>query len=390
MQVYTAYSYELDNPELAVKQLIESLPLEAIKGKNAVGILTVQTDAIDSGVVAAISEAMPFDVIGMTVFASSGGREVDLSLVSMMVLVSDTLTFTTAISSDLSNSYKDEVNNLYSDIMEKAKEKPSLCLVFASFLRHYPGQELVSYLSDISEGVPIFGGLASDFTYFSDGASIFCNGKILTRGMALLCVSGPVKASFLYASLLPDELQSKEYVITSSQENVVSMVNDIPVANYLESLGFSMEELAKTGTDVPFLIDCHDGTGLLARELAGVTAENAVFFGGNMLQGSSIYISRQTSGSVMSTTNEMLQAIKSKEDKLCGVLAMNCSERSVILASDPLQETKNALELIGPELPWLQCYVRGEICPALLQDGKLENRFHNFTLVACLFEKIDA
>ncbi len=389
MQMFVAHTYELDDAQAAVDEILQALPLDSMAGKNAVGILTVQMDAVENGVVKALSDALPFDVIGMTAFASSGGQEVDLSMISLVVLVSETLTFTTGITSDLSQSYKEELDTLYTQVSGAAPEKPALGLVYSSFLRHTTGHELLSYLTKISDNMPIFGALASDYTYFCDDAYVFCNGKIYNRALALLCISGPVKAHFLYSSLPVDGLQDKEAIITASEDNVVFTVNDMPVANYLYSLGFSTEVLADSGSEVPFLVDYRDGTPIQARELIGVTSEKHVFFGGNMPTGAALYISSQTAEGVLQTTQSLLQYIENKKDDLLGALVINCSERTVVLGSDPLREAKEALAMFAGKIPYHHCYVRGEICPAFTDDGQMQNRFHNFTIIACLFEKLD-
>ncbi len=388
MKMYVAHTYELDIAEDAVHEILQALPLAEIQGKNAVGLLTCHTDAIESGVVKALCDALPFDVMGMTSFASSAQGEADLAIITLVVLASEELTFASTLSDSLRENYTEALDKAYARIQEKLGEKPSLAIVSAPFSRHISGQELTNHLSKLLGDCPLFGGLASDHTVDADHTYVFYNGQIYAHRAALLCIAGPVKARFALTSLRPDSLQKHKATITASDGNTVYTVNDMPVMDYIYSLGLSSEELQSSGVVLPFLVDYNDGSPLVAREVLAVTSEKHLFFGGTMPTGAYIYLALQTPEEVLHTAQEILKTITEHEQSLECALIVSCAGRSVILGAEPLAEAQQAISTLGTKLPHHHVYARGEICPVLLPSGKIENRFHNFTFSVCMFEKV--
>ncbi len=387
MQMYVAHTYEIDDPQDAVQDIMQALPLEAMEGKNAVGIITTHTDAVTNGVIAALAEALPFDFVGMSVLASCGDNEADIGILTLVVLVSEENTFATAISSPLRDGYKEALDGVHGTLTKKLGVLPTMAYVCAPFSRSISGQDITSYLTNISDNMPLFGGLASTHMSDAEGSTVFCNAEVDDNAVAMVYISGPLKTHFAFASLDPDELQNKKALITASEGNIVFTVNDMPVMNYMYSLGLSTEELTGSGTVLPFLVDYHDGSPLVAREVLGITPEKHVTFGGEMPTGSSIYIAIQTAEDVLGKARNMLELIQSKSDTLDCVLVVGCAGRSVILGGDPLGEARDALQMLDKKLPYHQNYSRGEICPVTFDDGRLQNRYHNFTFTVCMFEK---
>ncbi len=387
MQMYVAHTLEIDDAEDAVQEILQALPLASIKGKNAVGIINTHADAVSNGIIDALANALPFDFIGMTTFATCANGQADLAMLSLTVLVSEENTFSTIITKPLDDNFKSSIAEAYTKVVKELGQKPALNFVCAPFNRELSGQEITSYITQISDNVPLFGGLASDHTPDPTKSSIFLNKENHRNAVAFLCISGPLKLDFQYVSLNPSSLQNKKAVITASEGNVVFSVNDMPVMDYIFSLGLSTESITGSGSILPFLVDYNDGSPLVAREALAITPEKHINFGGEMPKGAYIYLALQTSEEVLSTANHMLQYIEDRKNSLDCVLVVGCGGRSVILGAEPLSEALAAIKILDESLPYHQNYARGEICPATLANGKLENRFHNFSFTACLFEK---
>ncbi len=387
MQMFVAHTFEIDDSKDAVQDIMDALPLAELQGKSVMGFMTTHADAIESGVVAAICAALPFDIIGKTCFASCGHGEADIALLTLTVLASDTLRFATAVSRPLGHDYQDALGDACAQIQEKLGESPALTIMCAPFSRTINGQDITSHLSTLWENTPIFGGLAADHTSEPEGAYVIYNGQHESESVALLCMAGPVKARFAFTSLRPDTLQRHKAIITASEGNTVFAVNDMPVMNYVYSLGLSSDELQGAGSVIPFLVDYNDGTALVAREVLSVTPEKHLQFGANMPVGSSIYLALQTPEEVLNTAEELLYEIEKHKEHIAGILVVGCAGRSVILGGEPLAEASKALLILDKSLSYHQVYSRGEVCPVYLPSGKIENRFHNFTFSVCMFEK---
>ncbi len=386
MKMYVAHSYEIDDPQEAVQDILQALPLDAIEGKNVSGIVTTHVDAVTSGVIDALAAALPFDFIGMTTFASCTDNEADIGLITIVMLVSENNIFASTLSASIHGDYKKALDEAYAEVTHNLNDDVSLCFLCAPFSRSISGQEITSHVSQLVGDTPIFGGLAADHTIDAQNTFVFRNGKRMNDGVAMLCVAGEVKVKFAFASLQPDAMQRKKAVITASDGNTVFTVNDMPVMNYIYSLGLSSEELQTAGAIIPFLVDYNDGSALVSREALGVTPEKHVFFGGEMPVGASIQIALQSPEEVISTAQQMLELIDAQKENLQAALVVGCAGRSMILGGDPLGEAREALCIIGDSLPYHQIYARGEICPVLLPNGKLQNRYHNFSFTVCMIE----
>ncbi len=414
MQMHVAHSYEIDDPELAVKDILQALPdgiLSKVKKNHAVGLLTTHADAIESGAVQAICDAIPCDVLGVTCLASCADGEVGIGLLTFVLLMDDQITFHTAFtdalydtvtdegeshsvlnsyteSSTQQASYEDIVGRAYAGMgFSKEGEKPALSILYGFFSKQVVRQNITDCVSKVTGNTPLFGGFASDHTQEGSESYVIYNGQCSKRRLALLCMTGAVKARFVFSSLSHSNIKSTENIITSSKGEVVHTVNDKPVAEYLTSFGISISDW-KNMLMVPFLVDYNDGTPLLAREFLRLTPENNAVFGGEMPEGSSIFLSFQTADGIMETAEQVLEQILLAKENILGALVVSSAGRSWILGSKTLAEGEKALEMIKDDIPYHQVYSRGEICPAMLADGTLQNRFHNFSFTLCMLEKI--
>jgi hypothetical protein len=87
---------------------------------------------------------------------------------------------------------------------------------------------------------------------------------------------------------------------------------------------------------------------------------------------------------IFESAQEGLKQILAHGDRQ-STLLLPCVTRYIMLA--PEQESE--LKLIGETLsesgkPFMMGYSGGEICPMPGADGRLHNRFHNYTFCACV------
>ena len=92
IQMYTARTSEIDEIDVAVAEIKSQIDFGSLK-KNTGGLIFCHIDFVDSGVVAALCEALPFNVIGMTSMASVDEHGYGLFDLTLTVLTSDEVTF---------------------------------------------------------------------------------------------------------------------------------------------------------------------------------------------------------------------------------------------------------------------------------------------------------
>ncbi len=396
MQVYVAHTFELDDAALAVKEILQGLPagiLEEAQNKHAVGIVSTHADALSAGIMQAFHEIMPFDVVGMSTFGSAGAGEADLALLTFTLFISQEVRFATAMTEVLDledavhGNFQQALEKAYTTIEEKLGEKPCLLITYAPFSPEVTGQSITTYLTKISQGVPLFGALASDETAHCSNSYVMHNAEYAKDRLVLLAMAGPITPHFYIASLVPDSLRNKTSLITAAEENTVYTINDMPVMDYVYGLGFSANAWLEAGTVIPFLVDYKDGSPLVARELFGVSAEKHAIFGGEMPIGAQIYLAMQSSEGILQSAESVVEKICAHSDSACAALVVNCVGRSLILGGNPLAEAHKSIEKLEGRLPYHHIYARGEICPVYLPNGQSQNRFHNFSFVVCVLEK---
>ena len=89
--------------------------------------------------------------------------------------------------------------------------------------------------------------------------------------------------------------------------------------------------------------------------------------------------------SILESCENGLQEVLSLPDRQVTLL-LPCIDRYIMLAPNQDSECKLVVKkLDNSELPFALGYSGGEICPVPDANGKLRNRFHNYTFCACIF-----
>jgi hypothetical protein len=106
--------------------------------------------------------------------------------------------------------------------------------------------------------------------------------------------------------------------------------------------------------------------------------------GGPVPVGSALRITSVKSDLVLETASYIANQVK-KEQGGNGLLIFSCFSRNVVLPDS--QEEMRVIEtaLRDFPLPFLFLYAGGEYCPRYTDSGQTVNRFHQYTIIACLF-----
>ena len=385
MKILCAFTFELDEVELAVSEILEQLELDKSQLAHSVGIVTCHPDFIESGVLAAVSEALPFDVVGTTSLASSTKGESGIEILTLAVLTSDTVTFTTVLTESLWDDQVGPIKTAYEKALASLPQKPELILTYQPMMNHVGGEKLATDISHISGGIPLFGTLTCDHNFDFSQAYSICNSQCYKDRLIMVLLNGPVTPKFFHISIeITDQLQQKA-LITDSAVNMLKTVNGKPALEYLSSLGLAHNGTIEGAVAIPFLVDYNDGTQPVCRGIFMISEEGWVVCGGDVPKGTLLSTATLDHDDVMHTSGKALDAIIEAADRNNGLLIVSCNSRSVALGTDPLAEMELVHKRIGKTLPYHMLYSGGEICPVYTEDGKTKNRFHNFSFTACLF-----
>ena len=387
----TAYTYEIDDIEAAVSGIISQLePLN--RSKNMIGIVTCSYDYIESGIIAALNEALPFEIIGETTVSQTVHGEAGLLLLTMLVLYSDDCRFVCDITDELPDpgDMKPIITKSYEQTSAHLGEKPKLILIFPPLLNTQAGDSYVNILSALSERTPIFGSLCAD-----DTTDTYVNAYTIYRGeayknrMTYVMIAGDINPEFRIASVSGESRLPYKGEITGSNGNLLTGINDVSTVNYLETIGLAGNGKIRSGINsIPFLINFENEAGAdnvsVARVMFTTTPENYAVCGGEMPIGASITAGICDKDDVVSTTKQMIEDI-GKNYKGKTALLFSCIGRRYALALEPLLEAQIAADEMSGDISFLFSYSSGEFCPTSVSEGGATNRFHNYTFVACIF-----
>ena len=377
-----AWTLEPDDPEIAIAQILEQLDLENNLLTRASGFITCSYDYVETGIVKAISDALPFDVIGCTTLTNAVNDERGAMLLCLSVLTADDCQFSCALTLPLHNNLHAAIQENFAHAAAELEEAPKLMLAFFPMIDAVGGELILDALDKATNGVPIFGTLACDFdtSRYSNSYTLY-NGECCRDRLAFLLISGNVHPRFMVASTSEQNLFKQRALITGSEGSVLKSINGITAHEYFTSIGLVQGSGVEGMSSLPFILDYNDGTQPVARAIYSLNEDGSALCGGVMPEGSTLSLGRMDVEDILLTAERSITTLLTTKG-INGIIMFPCLGRNMVLGVEPLAEVKTVAALIDHILPWHLAYSGGEVCPVYSVNGTV-NRFHNFTFIAC-------
>jgi hypothetical protein len=384
IKMINAYTVEIDDPDAAVEAILGQLDLSHGLLSNSLGIIACHYECINTGVVEELCKALPFPVVGCTTLGNATKDKCGAELLSISVLTSDDVAFSTAMSDDLdADDIMPGISGVYQRALEGLGGEPVMILAYAPLMRYLGADPIMKAIDRLGGGIPVFGTISCDSTADYYESRVIHNGAAATDRLALVLLKGNVQPRF-YVNTIPDSsIRKLTALVTDSDGCLLRKVNDMPFLDYLESVGVSKEGvLASTGA-FPIMVDYNDGSAPAGRAIYSLTPEGYALMGGEIPRGSSIAIANLDYRGVLETAEEAVKKAVAPGN-VSGLLMYPCLTRNLALGANSDDEMKKIAETLEGKHPYQICYSGGEICPVFTGDGKLLNRVHNFTYVICV------
>ncbi|GHV28003.1 hypothetical protein FACS1894167_04000 [Synergistales bacterium] len=382
IKMLTAYTNELDDVDAAVAEVLGQLDIERNLMRNSVGITYFYSEFLETGVVKALSDALPFDVVGGTTSdVALPGVMGNLTL-ALTVLTSDDVTFRAGTSAPVTGDAVEPMKELYSRLAPSASETPALLLTVAPVTPNVSGDDLIEALDSVSGGVPVFGTLA--FTHNPDFSGIYTcfNGVWSSDSVTLIALYGDVRPEFFRTSTPEERVVSHKAVITRSVGNEVWEINGKSAIDYLESLGIVARGNVAGVASIPFVITMKDGSRVV-RSPYKMLDNGHISFYGAMPEGSEVGFSNFEMDFVTSSARDTLTAA-AENPRSRNMLLFSCIARKWTLGAQFHAEMEAIAGCLDESFTYLLMYSGGELCPARNGKGELVNRFHSYTTIACI------
>ncbi len=380
--MYTARTSEIDEIDEAIDDIKRQIDLAALK-KHSGGLIFCHIDFVESGMVKALCEALPFNVIGMTSMASEDEHGYGLYDLTLTVLTSDEVSFEVGMTGSINHdNYEKEIGRLYGEVRGKVGGDPGVIFSFMPYIRDVAGYEVVAAMDGACHGIPIWGSITNSIDFNYETVQTICNGKTLAAGLAMMFLNGPVQPTFIVSSIPERNIANNRAVITSSEGAVLRGVNGMPILDYLANIGLVITK--ENITTTPLMVYYRDQEEPVALGFYTLFEDGSVLTGGAMPEGTSFAVGSIDAEGIFESAEEGLERIEALKDRQATLL-LPCVTRYIMLS--PNQERELSLieeKLSGSGKPFMMGYSGGEICPMRGQDGKLHNRFHNYTFCACV------
>ena len=381
LRAHTLATSEVDLPTVAVDEILQQLagiPL----GRSSVGILACHYDYAECGVIAALKEALPFPLVGITTFYQATPRASGLFELTITLLTSDDITFALAggASADPGTS-REVIRDTYTQAYETHGERPSLILSFLSVNLPISGDEYLRQLDAASGGVPSYGFVNSGDNESGKNIYVVCDGKPLSQGVAMLLMIGGPRAR-MYANDAPAErLLALSATVTEADGVVVREINGQPAATYMRKHSVPLDD-RDTGvtSTVPFYCRIPGDSRFVGRALKNVAADGSLEFMAEIPEGALLRIGAVTAEDILEESGRILQRAVAENPDAALFLIGSCVGRFITLGLDATLEMDHATKGIPDGAAYLACYVCGEICP-FDNGGRMVNRYYNNSFI---------
>ena len=381
----SVYTYEIDDPEIALNEIKSQLDGGITLLEHTVGIVMCHPEFIGSGVLKHVCEKLPFDLAGITTSSQAVGSEVGELILTIFVMTSDNVWFRTGVTGELNESIDIPVKAAFDKAVMGVSESPRLVLIFPPQLQ-CAGDVYVNAWQEIIPNVPIFGTIAIDDTLTFEESETIHNGENYKNAMPFVLCYGNINPRFIVVTFPQDKVMPYKGEITKSNGPFVHEINNLNARQYFESIGFAKDGvLNENYIFVPFVIDQkkradYDGIPIL-RVLASFTEDGTAVFRGYVDDGSTFTLLTCGPEDMLSATRQEVGQINDFPD-VNGVLLFSCiARRLMTMRINPLMELETVRDTISPGIPFMMGYAGGEISPTLMRNGIPTNRFHNYSLV---------
>ncbi|MCL2159006.1 MAG: hypothetical protein FWH48_06340, partial [Oscillospiraceae bacterium] len=258
LKAASLHTFEIDDIELAFRDIKEQLDKKLTLSKNSVGIIQCDREFIEAGLPKLLYDELKIPLAGGTTVASATNGGIGSLMFSMLVLTGDDVEFMVAHTTGFAQDRTNAIRHSAEMLGQTPLGPPKLALLFSPVVENFSDDFYIEAFEDIYGKIPIFGTNPVDDNFPDFGRSLaIANDKILSQELAYVLLCGEVSPRFLVAAVpVLSDISESGATITKSGDNIVYEINDISAVKYLENLGLAKDGELKTGVGfLPLLIN---------------------------------------------------------------------------------------------------------------------------------------
>ena len=378
------------------QELLQKLQDENFQlAQNTVGILFCDIDLANDEFAGLISSQLPFPVIGSSSLAILTGDGYHRDSASLMVLTADDVWFAPVISDEFDrHDFRPRIEDAYNVAKAALPEQPKTVFMLSPFVTDSHMQtDFAAILSEISGGLPIFGGVASDYLEMK-GYQVMFDGKTYNDRLVLLLMAGNVRP----VSTANDNISTVGRMarVDDSEGNLLKKVEGMSFVEYCNSLGMNINLNLISALSTLYVLRSkyYDEQGRsycvnrmmqdLVKEEGWARTSAPLPVGTEI---SLCTVSRaDITDSCSSGFNKLLEKMKENEKdgyKYSTVLTFTCMLRHIIMAHESFKEGEIIKKSIPEGINLAGFYTYGEFGPVEFAEGGADSRFLNGAIVFC-------
>ena len=390
IKMFSAFTEEIDDVDAAVAEILNQVNADKSLMKNSIGILHCYHEYVDNGVFKAISEKLPFDIIGIAIpYIRMPGRAGFMGCM-LNVLTSDDVTFVSGATDiiDVGGANLTQVTEkMCKEVSAKlGDKKPSMLIAYGPFVHmlRINGDDYVNSINACFPGVPTFGSLAfSEVADYSKSYFLY-NGEGFEKAAGVIAISGNINPSFLTVSVLPENILGELATVTKSTGNIVNEINGMSFEDYVISIDLIEEkgELMNLYS-TPIVAKLDDGSTII-RACIGDDGQGGAIVGGHVPVGAKVSFTMLELSDIKAISEKIAKETLEVFDGRC-VMIYSCLARLEFLGLNQREvEADIICNVFGDKVNFFMSYSGGEIFPHKLPDGKYTNNLQNFSIVICM------
>ncbi len=393
MTSITRKTHHYTRIENMVDDLTKDLPLDSLQG--ALGLLSCNTDADYTGLIAALQQQLPFPVAGATTVSSLFYNVEDDVSCELTIINRPGLKHAICCTEPLSTPKNAvQMRQLYGDCLAALGCKPKLVLLYAPIMENLLADPYMLDFYKAADDVPVFGGMVSaDFN--SDKFAVMASGQAWPDRILAVALAGDIDP-VLATDCELITLSTYSATVTQASGYVVYKVNDMTMLEYLARNGLEQDGKLLSEFPVSISIKGHladiDGVPEI-----GIIGELNADDGSAVLSakapvGSSLTLGYLSKDMIKITAERCMAKIraaieeKRKQGKEYNVLSVaSCVSRYFAMVGSPSIEAQAIKDNLPADLALYGYYGSNEICPTRDKQGKIFNRSHADSIVMCAF-----
>lgn len=365
--------------EAAIREVIAQCQAQLAGAAAHAAVFFAPIDAAHEQALAEVQRVFgPLPLIGCTSdgeATSVGGYEEDS--LCLLLLSSPTMCFSAAVARDLSAGCSAAAKRAATEAAAALGQAPRLCLTLPESLRTNAVLLLAGIEEGIGQGVPVFGGTATDRWQFGRTKQFF-GSEVLDDSLPLLLVGG----DFAFAHGIRSGWRpvGRDVRATRVEGHIVHEIDDRPALElYRHYLGAHLAP----SSEYPVAVFEESGPFYLRAPRRYDQEEGSIAFSANVPEGARLRLTEASRDDILSAARESIEEAKERLGDVVPKLAffVSCCARKELLGTRTREELEAVKALLPEGTPICGFYAFGEFSP-LQQGGK--NRFHNETFVTLL------